>query len=96
MKRSVHARSVSRERVGDAAGYGGEGCLVEDPFDAAHGFVDSVQLGYVALKEIDPIPNGFKVGRVACAQVIQDASFMAPSEQRFDQVGSDESGSAGD
>jgi hypothetical protein len=68
---------------------------VEDQLRVADRLADRVQVGQVALDQLDVAAHPGQVGGAAGAEVVQHADRVAAGHERFHQVRADEAGAAG-
>ena len=59
--------------MGDAAGYGGQGSLVEDDFDAFDSAGDAFGILQIALDELDAVAQMNQIVERPSAEVVQHA-----------------------
>ena len=63
---------------------------------ATNGSLDGRRIGDAALDQVHPLLEGFEVGALAGAEIVQDADLMPRAEKAVDEVGANEPCPAGD
>lgn len=104
VEEAVDVGAVGGDGVGDRAGDGAEGGLVEDDVDAFAGGAAGVEVGNVGFEEAEAGPGvgadlGADVGEVLAAavgEVVEAGDGVAVPEEGLGEGGADEAGGAGD